>query len=106
MAPYYYEQYQSDAGYASIELNGLAAEELAGGFDEPGFNSSAWSYVQERAAKRDPRDKVALVLAGGGITGAVYGSLSTTLTSSWAQVRVRLSMPLSPTASPRAKSCS
>ncbi len=72
MAPYYYEQYQSDAGYASIELNGLAAEELAGGFDEPGFNSSAWSYVQERAAKRDPRDKVALVLAGGGITGAVY----------------------------------
>jgi predicted acylesterase/phospholipase RssA len=76
MASYYYEQHRNDADYASIELNGMAGDELAGGLDDlafgAGFGASAWSHAPARSGKRDSRDKVALVLAGGGITGAVY----------------------------------
>ena len=76
MASYYYEQHKKDADYASIELNGVAGDELADAFDDPafgpGFNAETWSHMPRPVAGRDPHDKVALVLAGGGITGAVY----------------------------------
>ncbi len=121
MASYYYEfdSYKKDAEYASIELNGVAADELAAGMDDAGFSASAWNYVQSRSAKRDARDKVALVLAGGGITGAVYevgalraiDDLLVGMTVNDFDIFVgtsaaRLSMPLWPMVLPRAKSCS
>lgn len=69
-----YQDNQSGKGdsYASIELNGLAGDELANGIDDAGFNAGAWAFVQGQAAQRDAHDKVALVLAGGGIIGTVY----------------------------------
>jgi len=69
---YRYYPHGNGGNYASIELNGLASDELAAGFDNAGIDAGAWSFVRDQAARRDERDKVALVLAGGGITGSVY----------------------------------
>lgn len=67
-----YYPHQKDSSYASIELNGLAADDLPNGFDDADFDAGAFSFVHGQRDKRDARDKVALVLAGGGITGSVY----------------------------------